>query len=433
MNVKNNINSKENRELFQSYDTCDIYDYLIAVACGAVGGIVDAFLVGAPGESITGKWTDAQVDNAVKYFAKKSGWSPRKEKSSNVASAIGFLERKYKVNYDQRHSADVNNLFKMRTKNHHMMSLAHSPDVIGLFFSLLNQFTSTSSFVANGQLIFVDTRTYELQGENYIAKLFCGVANWIGHVMSDVAGSSGSRGGVGRGTGIVIPFYEVFGFCKFGSFDVGKDRQDLAVIATRAFQEGYDLRFGLTTAIPVVLTDLLIRLVWALRRYFQYGKKISECVPSSKHPDLRIMLIFGNTTLCVVDGLDAGIRAHGNFLEFFMRLNLCAWLRLTALVLKEICIRLGLSLPMQEYLAAYQKVNEALVLYLKELEKLDKVKFQEETEKYNNLVSILKNITTDEELNGILKDIYEKLGISKPWQGEFNEHMSNKNGTLVFK
>ena len=45
-------------------------DYLIAVACGAVGGMVDIFLVGAPGDSVLGKWTDAQVDNAVKGFAK---------------------------------------------------------------------------------------------------------------------------------------------------------------------------------------------------------------------------------------------------------------------------------------------------------------------------------------------------------------------------
>ena len=142
------INNDENRTLIQSGDKCDKYDYLIAVACGAIGGMVDIFLVGAPGDSVLCKWTDAQVDNAVKGFAKISGWSPKPEKADSVASAIGFLEKKFKINYDQRHSADVNNLFNMSTKNHHMMSLAHSPDVIGLFFSILNQFTSTATFVA---------------------------------------------------------------------------------------------------------------------------------------------------------------------------------------------------------------------------------------------------------------------------------------------
>lgn len=177
------VNSDENRDLIQSDDKCDKYDYLVAVACGAVGGIVDIFLVGAPGDSVIEKWTDAQVDNVVKGFAKLSGWTPKADKVDNVASAIGFLEKKFKVNYDQRHSADVNNLFNMSTKNHHMMSLAHSPDIIGLFFSILNQFTSTASFVANGQLVTINTETFELQGGNFVSKIFCGIANWFGHVM----------------------------------------------------------------------------------------------------------------------------------------------------------------------------------------------------------------------------------------------------------
>lgn len=67
------VNSDENRALIQSSDKCDKYDYLIAVACGAVGGMVDIFLVGAPGDSVLGRWIDAQIDNAVKGFAKISG------------------------------------------------------------------------------------------------------------------------------------------------------------------------------------------------------------------------------------------------------------------------------------------------------------------------------------------------------------------------
>ena len=33
------------------HDKCDKYDYLTAIGCGAVAGIVDIFLVGAPGEN----------------------------------------------------------------------------------------------------------------------------------------------------------------------------------------------------------------------------------------------------------------------------------------------------------------------------------------------------------------------------------------------
>lgn len=441
-------NNFETQQLVRTQDKCDTCDYLTAIACGAIGGMIDIFLVGAPGDSVLENWTDTQVDNAVKGFAQKMGW-PAKD-PENVASAIGFLEKGasskttnklyfgeefkgFKVNYDQRHSGDVDNLFKMSAKNHHMMSLAHSPDIIGLFFSILNQFTSTSSFIANGQLITIKTDTFELQGGNFIAKLFCGVANWFGHIMSDIAGSSGSSG---RGSGIVMPFYELFSLCKFGKFSVEKDKQDLAAIATRAFQEGYDFRFGLAAAIPVVITELSIRLILALRQYFQYEMPLKECIPTSKHDDLRMMLLVGHGTLCLIDGVDAGIRSAtsgGNFLIFFTRLNLVAWYRLAILVIKEVCIRVGISAPLQTTLDAYKKINETLSAYLKELEKIDITRFKKETEKYNQLISILEEPVTQVQLNEVLLHFYNENDFKKPWEGDFNEHMANKKGTLVFE
>ena len=424
--------SEDNRKLLKSKDKCDKYDYLAAVACGAVGGLIDIFLVGAPQNSTLGNWTDKQVDNAVMGFAKASGWNPRNNQQGNPASAIGFLEKQIKVNYEQRYSADVENLFNMSTRNHHMMSLSHSPDLVGLFFSLLNQFTSTSSFIADGQLVTIRSDTYELQGGNFVAKLFCGIANWFGHIMSDIAGSSGSRGNSGRGAGVVIPFYELFQFCKFGSFRVGQDRQDLATIAVRAFQEGYDFRFGLASAIPVIITDLSIRLIWALRRRFQYGKALKECIPTHQHDDLRIMLLFGNGTLCVMDGIDAGIRSGGNFLAFFMRLNIIAWFRFVTLVLKEVCIRLGLADALQKNIEAFKRINEALLIYLHELESIDIEAFKKETEEYNEIMKVFTTAKTDKELNQILLNTFDRLGIQKPWKGDFDEFMSNKNNTLIF-
>ena len=424
--------SEDNRNLIKNKDKCDKYDYLAAVACGAVGGLIDIFLVGAPQNSTLGNWTDKQVDNAVMGFAKASGWNPRNNQQGNPASAIGFLEKQFKVNYDQRYSADVENLFNMSTRNHHMMSLSHSPDLVGLFFSLLNQFTSTSSFIADGQLVTIRSDTYELQGGNFVAKLFCGIANWFGHIMSDIAGSSGSRGNSGRGAGVVIPFYELFQFCKFGSFRVGQDRQDLATIAVRAFQEGYDFRFGLASAIPVIITDLSIRLIWALRRRFQYGKALKECIPTHQHDDLRIMLLFGNGTLCVMDGIDAGIRSGGNFLAFFMRLNIIAWFRFVTLVLKEVCIRLGLADALQKNIEAFKRINEALLIYLHELESIDIEVFKKETEEYNEIMKVFTTAKTDKELNQILLNTFDRLGIQKPWKGDFDEFMSNKNNTLIF-
>lgn len=425
---------QENINLIRYNDKCDKYDYLIAAGCGAIGGLIDIFLVGAPGDSKLQIWTDNQVDKCVMSFAKKMGWKGN-EKGKGIDSAIGFLEKKFGVNYDQRHTQDVNGVFKMSTKNHHMKSLGHSPDIIGLFFSILNQFTGTSSFIANGKIITIDTETQELCGGNFIAKLFCGAANWFGHIMSDIAGAQGSRGNGNRGTGIVMPFYELFGLCKFGKFSVGKDKQDLATIATRAFQNGYDARFGLTMAIPVVITDLLIKLIWALRKHFQYGAPIKECIPSSKYAELRVMLLVGNGVLCVMDGIDAAIRSGGDFLQFFMRLNLVGWIRFIQLVLKEILIRLGIVGALEKTIEAYKRVNAALVQYMAELEKIDIELFKKETTLISQTTALLDNCTTQEQLNERLIEIYDKIGIDIPWKGydSFDSFMKDDNAVLVFE
>lgn len=328
-----------------SNDKCDKYDYLIAAFCGAAAGLVDIFFVGTPGQTKLGGFTDKATDEIVKKFAKMVGWSPPPGNESNVGSAIGFLERRFKVNYDNTSTKSVNGEFQLSTKNHHYKSLAHSPDIIGLFFSILDQFTNKASFLSDGHIHPIDTSdsNFELQGSNFIAKLFCGFCNWIGHIMSDIAGSSGNRGKglTGRGTGLPIPFSELFLLCNFGSFQVRQDRQTLAVVMTRVFQEGYDARFGAAMAIPVLLEDLMIRVLWVIKRRFYEQKEWQECIPTKEHADLRIMLIVGNATLCLIDGTDAAIRSGGNALAFILHMNLVAWARLILLVFRELSTRYG--------------------------------------------------------------------------------------------
>ena len=423
-------NNKEDQELLLKKDKCDKYDYLAAVGCGIIGGLMDVFLIGAPQNSILGGWTDQQVDYAVIAFSKKMGWNPRAGNDDNVNLAILNLEKQSTINYDQRYSSDIGDTFNMSTKNHHMKSLSHSPDIVGLFFSILDQFTNTATFIDSGKLIRIETEHYELQGSDFISKLFCGVVNWFKHLMSDVAGSSSSSE---RGSGIVIPFYELFGLCNFGGFTVEQQNMTIADIAVKAFESGYDFRFGMAQAIPVIVTELAIRLIWALRRRFQYHLPLKECIPSRRHADLRVMLLLGNGTLCVIDGIDAAIRSGGNLLLFVLRLNLIAWFHFIMLVLKEVCLRIGFKGSIDRVIEAYKRINEALLSYLHELEKIDIGLFKTETEKYNRFVSVCQNIDTPEQLNVLLLDIYNTADIEKPWRGDFDEHMSNKNSCLVFK
>lgn len=412
------------------HDKCDKYDYLIAAGCGAVAGLIDIFLIGAPTDSIIQPWTDNQINKVVMQFAKLNGWNPRESNSNNIKSAIGFLERNFPVNYDQKHSGDIDNLFYMSARNHHMKSLAHSPSIIGLFFSILDQFTSTSSFLSDGKLITVQTESYKLRGHDLTSKLFCGITNWFGHIMSDIAGSSGSKE---RGSGIVIPFYELFGLCNFGNLKVGQHRNTLAKVATKVFENGYDARFGISMSMPVIICDLSIKLIWSLKQHFYHGRPLHECIPSMIHNDLRIMLIVGEGILCLMDGIDAAIRSGGNWVVFFLRLNLCAWLRLILLILKEVYIRIGLSSPLQKQLRSFIIINQELQLYLEKLKKIDIDRFKMETEQYIKLVNILDNVKSEYELTKILKNRFLDLGIELPYQGEFSKFMLDESSSLTFK
>jgi len=313
---------------------CDKYDYMIAGTCGAIGGLIDAFFVGLPGVSVLGEFTDKQAGCLVEKFAEHSGWSKSKalDRGSNTTkSAIGFLEGRFKVNYDHRHGGDVGNTFRMSTTNHHLKSLAHSPSPVGLFFSILNQFTNTASFVNKGQIITVNTNSFALQGSNFISKIYAGFVNWIGHLFSDLAGASGSAG---RGSGVPIPFYEVLQFAPVGSF--GENRKNISNIAVNVFEQGYDARHGAAMAIPVIITELLIRIMWSLKSHFYHKKSWKNSLPFGNNPELRRMLLVGHGCLCLIDITDAAIRSGCEPVQMLLRMNLIAWVRFSHLGLKEL-------------------------------------------------------------------------------------------------
>ena len=316
---------------------CDKYDYMLAATCGMVAGLIDVRFVGLPwGQGAIGKGADKAVDSAVAGFAELLGWEGPREGSDPKASAIGFLERKFNVNYDQTHGnapgtrGTGGKVDHLTPVNHHLKNLAHSPDLVGLVFSIINQFTNTSTFVSNGKLITIDTETFELQGSNFPAKVFAGFCNWLGHLASDVAGSSGSTG---RGAGIPIPFYSLLQFLDVGAF--GQHRDTFAKVAVKVFEQGYDLRHGLALAVPVLIGELLTRISWSFKQRLYHHKDWKDCVPAGTNPEVRRMLLVAHGTLCMVDGVDAGLRSGGDIIQFMLRANIVAWARFGTLAIKE--------------------------------------------------------------------------------------------------
>ena len=235
---------------------CDRIDYILAASIGALCGVIDVFLVGKPGGSPIGNVTDQWFADRTIAFAKMC--HPKEKDFDSLESAIRFLEKKFSVPYDQTGIGDAGRvIFGLNAKNHHFKSLAHNPSLLGLFFSILDQFTNTSHFITDGQLISLqqaDEGRY-LQGENVPGKLFCGFVNWFGHLMSDVSGSNSSAKSGKRGMGIPSPLWtwtnDIIAIkAKLGINATNFDKR-LNEFALHIFEQGYDARFQVAQAIPV--------------------------------------------------------------------------------------------------------------------------------------------------------------------------------------
>lgn len=145
------------------------------------------------------------------------------------------------------------------------------------------------------------------------------------------------------------------------------------------------------------------------------------------------MLLVGNGTLCLIDGLDSVIRSGGNSMAFFCRLNYVAWFKLAMMVLKEACIRVGINEDLEKYLESFKRVEAEISRYLNELEKIDIEAYKRETEKYIKMGDVIREAKSEEQLNLILLNSMKEMGVSIPWTGEFDDFMRNKENKLVFK
>ena len=324
---------------------CDKLDYILAASSGALCGIIDIFLVGKPGETLVGDITDKWFEDKTIKFANLCGYE-----GNDLSNAIAKLERTFKISYDQSVGGRIfKDYINLTPSNHHFKSLGHNPTLLGLFFSILSQFYNTSNFVSNGDFITLNNSdtNFELKGNNVTSKIFCGFINWMGHLMSDVSGSSGSAYKGNRGMGIPSPIWSwvndiIVLKSKLGisSSEFDKDMSELAV---KIFENGYDARFQTAQMIPVLINELLVRTIYSIRRLISYYKENGKtsikslwdkCEPFSNN-SIKRMLTVAHGSFCLLNTADATARAFvmegGSFNveEFIMRFNIVGFGRFT--------------------------------------------------------------------------------------------------------
>ena len=333
---------------------CDKLDYILAATSGAICSIIDIFMVGKPGESPAGDITDRWFEERTKDFAKLCGWNDKD--GGTLPSAIKHLEKKFKVPYDQRGAGDAASMiFNLNPRNHHFKSLGHNPTLLGLFFSILDQFSNTSHFISGSELITLEEAdgSFELRGNDVPSKLFCAFVNWFGHLISDMSGSSSSKG---RGMGIPSPLWswtnDIIAIKRKLNIPVSEFDKSINELAIQMYKEGYDARFQVAQAIPVFINEMLARLFYSMRRLVRYFANVKReersfrllwksCEPFS-NATVKRMLTVAHGTFCLIDAGDAVIRGFTtsagtfNVTKFCMRLNIVGVGRFAILLYGEI-------------------------------------------------------------------------------------------------
>ncbi|MBS5989730.1 hypothetical protein [Anaerococcus hydrogenalis] len=165
-------------------------------------------------------------------------------------------------------------------------------------------------------------------------------------MISDMSGSSASKG---RGMGIPSPLLtwtnDIIVIKR--KLNISNTEFDKAIneLALTIYNQGYDLRFEAAKAIPVFVNDLLVRMIYSIRRLARYFMDNQDkdrsfalmwdlCEPFS-NASVKRMLTVAHGTFCLLDtggALAQGfIQGAGIFRidQFLMRLNIVGLGRFT--------------------------------------------------------------------------------------------------------
>ena len=265
----------------------DKLDYVVAIASGIACGILDILWVGdfdlTNGRNVVSDKTDD--------FVKKIAEMLEGKKMNDVKSAVKALEKRFPIPSDGNTPDFGGGL------QHHLRDFAHHPTIAGLAFSLLTQFTEKSYGTdANGVFLVVDIKekSKPFIGKDVSQKILMGTITWFFHLVSDVAGSSGTAGVTG-GTGIPGPIIalakEISVIPFFKDIKVGDD-MPLSLFLSKLFngtlmmqrdENGqiikqsvikFDLRGELGVAVelckqavPVVANECIVRTFYFIRHF----------------------------------------------------------------------------------------------------------------------------------------------------------------------
>lgn len=304
----------------------DKWDCLVALGSGVVCAMMD-ILWTKEFSLIEGRnIADNKIENVVRKTAHMMGCE-----SYDLKKCVKFLEDKFPIPSD-RNTPDFGGGLQ-----HHLRDFAHHPTIVGLIFSLLTQFTYKSYGTdANGNFLIVDVpeKSRVFIGEDTSSKIINGTFVWFFHLISDIAGSSGTAG-LSGGTGIPGPILSIakemsclpifksihnndtslfvllskmFNGTLFAKHDENGQiiRESIVKLDFRG-EMGFAVEIG-KQAIPVVVNECIVRTFYMIRQLARQIKEIQITrIEDFKKINIKEILPFNSPTLTRMLTVSTGV------------------------------------------------------------------------------------------------------------------------------
>jgi hypothetical protein len=117
-------------------------------------------------------------------------------------------------------------------------------------------------------------------------------------MLSDVNGSSSAKNG---GMGLPVPFMALFSKLQFGKMG---ENETIAELVKSMFYQGYDFRHFCSMSIPVMITEVIVRVSYFAKRLHE-GHSFSEAIPvginHTKKPKLGTMLFIAHSASTAIN------------------------------------------------------------------------------------------------------------------------------------
>lgn len=266
---------------FNAIYRLDNFDIAIGIIGGILGAIIDILLIGIPKKTKNGIKAGPLANYVRDYFDKVF---PKDEMKKLANSKIS------KVPFDAQDNRNTKIPVEgLSTYYHRLLQLGHDP-ILGLLFGVTD--------ILNGTMTTIDKKgNFERQVIDGYANrkeydIFSAIAKQLIHFASDITTS----------IGLPAPLMSLFNFLQIGK--IGEYEQTVAEIVQGMYFEGYDFIHFCSMSIPTMITEVFIRIGYALKK-LKEGKSINECIPFSLKREnnykLSTMLFLGHTSSCAIN------------------------------------------------------------------------------------------------------------------------------------